>query len=443
MQRVNVLIVDDNEVQRKVIEFNLDREGYDAAGAGTIREALLSMKERLPALVITDVMLPDGNGIDLLEQLLRTNPGLPVIVITAFGTIRMAVEAIKKGAYDYLTKPFEKEELSLVVRQALQGRELPQDINRYGIIGTSPAITEILGMIQRIADADAPVLITGESGTGKEVVAQAIHAAGSRRGRPFVAINCAAIPHDLLEAELFGYAKGAFTGALKDKEGKFALADKGTLFLDEIGSMDSALQPKLLRVLETGRVERLGDVTARQIETRIIAATNADLRSLVQKGAFREDLYYRLQVIPINIPPLRERTEDIPLLARHFAAAYAPRGQMVISDEAMDRIVRHPWYGNVRELQNFIRRIAVVKGSGTLSLQDAVSNLPEPLVTRDLPDSPAGESMDDAEKRMIVTALNKSGNTISRAARMLKIPRHKLIYRMQKYGLKPPPGKRG
>ena len=438
MQQVTLLIVDDNEVQRKVIEFNMAREGYAALGAGTIHDALLRISEHRPALVITDVMLPDGNGIELLERLMSLDPGLPVIVITAFGTIRMAVDAIKKGAYDYLTKPFEKEELSLVVRQALQGREQPQDTTRFGIIGESPAIKEILGIVQRIADADAPVLITGESGTGKEVVAQAIHAAGSRRGRPFVAINCAAIPADLLEAELFGYAKGAFTGALKDKEGRFAMADQGTLFLDEIGSMDIGLQPKLLRVLETGTVERLGDTGTMQINTRIVSATNADLRSLIRKGAFRDDLYYRLNVIPVNIPPLRERTEDIPLLARHFAAAYAHQGGLVISDEAMDRIVHHPWYGNVRELQNFIRRIAVFKGSGTIMLQDTAANLPEPVVPHEHQSSPAGESMDEAEKRMIVSALEKSGNNMSRAAQILKIPRHKLIYRMKKFGLKRP-----
>ena len=438
MQPMTVLIVDDNEVQRKVIEFNMAREGYTALGAGTIHDALLRVEEHQPTLVITDVMLPDGNGIELLEHLLSLAPGLPVIVITAFGTIRMAVDAIKKGAYDYLTKPFEKEELSLVVRQALHGREQPQNAGGFGIIGESPAIKEILGMVQRIADADAPVLITGESGTGKEVVAQAIHAAGSRRARQFVAINCAAIPADLLEAELFGYAKGAFTGALKDKEGRFALADKGTLFLDEIGSMDIGLQPKLLRVLETGRVERLGDTGTTTIDTRIVSATNADLRSLIQKGTFRDDLYYRLNVIPVNIPPLRERTEDIPLLARHFAASYAHQGGLVISDQAMDRILHHPWYGNVRELQNFIRRIAVIKGSGTITLQDAAANLLEPVVPHEHQPSPAGESMDEAEKRMIVSALEKSGNNMSRAAQLLKIPRHKLIYRMKKFGLHRP-----
>jgi two-component system NtrC family response regulator len=439
---MTVLIVEDNEVQRKVIEFNLSREGYTAIGAGTIINALSLMKQHKFDLVITDVMLPDGNGIDLLERLLSMNPELPVIVITAYGTIRMAVDAIKKGAYDYITKPFEKEELLLSIKQTMKDKSMVRNNAEHGIIGTSLAIKEIFNMINRIADSDVPVLITGESGTGKELVARAIHNISSRRNRAFVAINCAAIPSNLLESELFGYAKGAFTGAVKDKLGKFSLADKGTLFLDEVGSMDISLQPKLLRVIETGSVEMLGDVSSKKIDARIVSATNADLVDLVKNGAFREDLYYRLNVVHIRIPPLRERKEDIPLLAYHFIEIYSPTGKLTIGNEAMDRIVRDPWYGNVRELQNFIRRIVVIKGSGTITGHDVESNMSSSVSPHNHPPSGIDESMDEAEKRMIVSALDKSGHNMSKAAKILKIPRHKLIYRMKKYGLISPPGNR-
>jgi two-component system NtrC family response regulator len=433
VQPITILVVEDNEVQRKVIEFNVSRAGYTAIGAGTIGEAFMLMKQYKPALVITDVMLPDGNGIELLEKLLSINPELAVIAITAYGTIRMAVDAIKKGAYDYITKPFEKEELLLSIQQALKDKGTILHNPGYGIVGTSPAIREILGTIKHIADSDVPVLITGESGTGKEVMARAIHNTGNRHDKTFMAINCAALPSSLLEAELFGYTRGAFTGAVKDKPGKFTRADNGTLFLDEIGSMDITVQPKILRVLETGYVERLGDVEGKKVDTRIVSATNADLPGLIQKGIFREDLYYRLNVVHIHIPPLRERREDIKPLVRHFLNEYSRGGKLVIGNEAMDRIVNHPWYGNVRELQNFIRRIAVIKGAGTITGHDVESNLSPSVSLHGPASSGADESMDEAEKRMIISALDKAGYNMSKAAKILKIPRHKLIYRLKKY----------
>ena len=438
MGTVTILIVDDNEVQRKVIEFNVSREGYTAIGAGTVSDALVLSKKHQPKLVITDVMLPDGNGIELLERLLSINPELPVIVITAYGTVRMAVDAIRKGAFDYLTKPFEKEELLLSIKQALIGKGGMEHHASHGIIGSSSAIKGILGTIKRIADSDVPVLITGESGTGKEVIARALHSSGNKKNKAFVAINCAAIPSDLLEAELFGYAKGAFTGAIKDKEGRFSLANQGTLFLDEIGSMDIRLQPKLLRAIETGAIERLGDVEAKKIDARIVSATNADLADLIKKGAFREDLYYRLNVVHIHIPPLRERREDISLLAGHFLNQYAPGGKLVLSNKAMNRIVNHPWYGNVRELQNFIRRTAVIKDGGTITEQDVESNLSPSVSLHEHTSAIIDESMDEAEKRMIVSALDKAGYNRSKAAKILKIPRYKLIYRIKKYKIATP-----
>jgi two-component system, NtrC family, response regulator len=447
VQPIGVLVFEDNEVQRKVIEFNLSREGYDVKGAGTIISGMALMKEHKPDVVITDVMLPDGNGIELLEKLLSIEPDLPVIVVTAYGTIRMAVDAIKKGAHDYITKPYEKEELLFSVKRALEGRGGRPVKEGYNIIGRSDAIKKIIRMIDRIADSDVPVLITGESGTGKEIVARAIHNASNRKDMPFVAINCAAIPSNLLEAELFGYTKGAFTGAVKDKPGKFALADRGVLFLDEIGSLDVSLQPKLLRAIETGSIERLGDITGKHVDARIVSATNADLAHLIKRGGFREDLYYRLNVVPLSIPPLRDRREDIPLLVEHFIKEYAHGGGFSIGRDAMDMITDRAWYGNVRELENFIRRLAVMKGSGTITGDDVASNLPRETVihgtqyygTDESPnksmEKSMDESMDEAEKRMIRSALERAGHNMSKAAKILKIPRHKLIYRMKKYGI--------
>ncbi len=430
---MKILVVEDNEAQRKVVEFNMSRYGYSVMGAGTIGDGIRLMREFAPDAVITDVMLPDGNGIDLLERLLSINPELIVIVVTAYGTIRMAVDAIKKGAYDYLTKPYEKEELLLSVRRAVQGRGTERQ--RSSIIGVSAAIEGVKDMIGRVAGADVPVLITGESGTGKEVVARAVHDAGGRADGRFVAVNCAAIPSSLLEAELFGYKKGAFTGAATDKPGKMALADRGTLFLDEIGSMDVALQPKLLRVLETGYVESLGDTEGRRVDVRVISATNADLASLMRQGAFREDLYYRLNVVHIHLTPLRERREDIPPLVGHFIGRYAPGGGLTVNADAMDRIAGHPWYGNVRELENFIRRTVVMKGGGVITDTDVEQNLPQPMPLRGQDVQRADESMDDAERRLIVSALGKADYNISKAAKLLKTPRHKLVYRMKKYGI--------
>ncbi|MCL5276596.1 MAG: sigma-54 dependent transcriptional regulator [Deltaproteobacteria bacterium] len=437
MQPIAILVVEDNDAQRKIMEFNLSREGYTVLPAGTIGQAMALMKGHRPDAVVTDVMLPDGSGIELLERLLRIDPDLVVIVVTAYGTIRMAVDAIKKGACDYLTKPYEKEELLLSIRHALKARAGVQGRERHEIIGRSDAIRGIMDMIGHIADSDVPVLITGESGTGKEVVARALHAAGTRRDRPFVPINCAAIPSDMLEAELFGHTKGAFTGALKDKPGRLESADRGTLFLDEIGSMDIALQPKLLRAIETGYIERLGAVEGRKLDTRIVSATNADLIGMIRQGLFREDLYYRLNVVNIHIPPLRERREDIPLLVDHFMGRYASGRRLSLGQDALDVIMGRPWYGNAREIENFIRRLVVIHGSGTVTGRDLVAILPLQPSPRVQTASVSDESMDEAEKRMVLSALDSAGHNISKAAKLLKIPRHKLVYRMKKYGIGP------
>lgn len=433
MQSINILVIEDDEAQRKIIEFNLSRAGYTTKGIGTINGAISLMHKFQFDLVVTDVMLPDGNGIDLLVKLLNINPNLIIIVITAFGTVRMAVEAIKKGAYDYLTKPFEKDELLFSVKQALKNKTDTQSIDISSILGVSPAIREIAKTVNRIADSNLPVLITGESGTGKEVIARAIHNSSNRRNKPFVAINCAAIPSDMLEAELFGYKKGAFTDAKIDKPGRFIIADKGTLFLDEIGSMDFILQPKILRVIETNTLEMLGDVESISFDTRIISATNMNLVELIKSGKFREDLYYRLNVIHIPIPPLRERKEDIPILIKHFIKMYSNLDNLVISNEAMNKIMDYPWYGNVRELQNFVRRVIALRVNDTITEKDVELNL-NPIFYQPTSEYTLSErSMDEVEKEMIISALDKSGFNISKAAKLLKIPRYKLIYRMKKY----------
>lgn len=433
MQSIAILVIEDNEVQRKVIEFNLSREGYRVLSAGTVSDAMTIFKRYMPDIVIADVMLPDGNGIELMEKMLGINTKLVVIIVTAYGTIRMAVDAMKRGAYDYITKPYEQEELLLSVRQAVRCKIRNGLYNPYTLIGQSNAIREVLNLIERVANSDVPVLITGETGTGKEVVARAIHSASNRKGGPFVAVNCAAIPEQLLETELFGYTKGAFTGATQDKPGKFMLAYPGTLFLDEIGSMDITLQSKLLRVIETGYIDVIGDVKSKKVDIRIISATNADPLSLIKKGLFREDLYYRLNVIHISIPPLRERKEDIPLLVDHFISLYGYKGRIKIDDKAMQLLLDYPWYGNVRELENFIRRLIVIKGDGVIQKDDILNNISSTISSSG---AISGESLDEVEKKMILSALEKSGHNMSRAAKILNIPRHKLIYRMKKYKIK-------
>ncbi len=432
MQSVRIAVIEDDNTQRKVIEFNLSREGYNVKGAGTISEGFKLIKEQNPAIVITDVMLPDGDGVELLGKIISANPSTIVIVITAYGTIRMAVDAIRKGAYNYITKPYEMDELLLSIRQALSSMETRQHTLKDAVqlIGSSEPIQKIKQMIEQVKDSDIPVLITGESGTGKEIMARLIHFTSSRKDKHFVALNCAAIPASLLEAELFGYVKGAFSGADKAKPGRFQIADGGTLFLDEIGSMDVALQSKLLRVVETGEIEMLGEVEAKKVNVRIISATNADLNDLIIRGIFREDLYYRLNVFNIHVPPLRERKQDITMLMNHFINLYSEDKTLSIANKAIDMLINYQWYGNVRELENFIRRMAVTKKHGVITDEDI-----SPYLKSNISSLKQDSSLDEVEKQMILSALEKSGHNKAMAAEILKIPRHKLIYRIKKFGI--------
>ncbi|NOY44208.1 MAG: sigma-54-dependent Fis family transcriptional regulator [Deltaproteobacteria bacterium] len=447
-----VLVVDDDASLRRILEYNLAQEGYAVATAASGEEALERLEKASFDLVVTDIKMPGMDGMDLLRRIKAESPETQVIVITAFGTIEMAVEAMKAGAAEYITKPFNRDELKLAVRKALRIRNLEaenvrlkQEVRRSEgvdrIVGDSPAMQAVYRLIEKVADSDASVLITGESGTGKELVARAIHRQSRRADRPFVAVNCAAIPRELLESELFGHRKGAFTGAIRDKKGRFEEAAGGTIFLDEIGEMPLDLQPKILRALQEREITPVGSNEVIRVDARVVAATNRDLEAEIEEGRFREDLYYRLAVVPIHMPSLRERPEDVPLLVAHFLKKLAPGKTIRVTPEALDALQRYPWKGNVRELENTIERLLVLRDSDTIELED----LPEKIRVPDqdpglaggfsftLP--PEGISLEEVERAVIEEALRRTGWNQSRAARLLRIPRHILLYRMEKFGI--------
>jgi DNA-binding NtrC family response regulator len=359
----------------------LSRAGYTVETARGGQEALSAMQGEAFDLLLTDQKMPGMDGLALLERAQSLQPDLPVVLMTAYGSVSEAVAAMKKGAADYLTKPFEREELLLVLQKALRQRRLEEEVaalrgalkQRYrlgNIIGASPVMIEIFSLVERIAATDVPVLIRGESGTGKEMVARAIHEMSRRSAAPFVALNCAAVPETLLESEFFGHERGAFTGAMRSRPGRFEQAAGGTLFLDEIGSMRADLQAKLLRAIQEKEIQRLGSTAATAVDVRILAATGENLEEAIRARAFREDLFYRLNVVPIHLPPLRERPEDIPLLVSHFlkeAAVRFGREPLSLSPEAMDRLQIHPWLGNVRELENCIERMVLLSRAPRLT----------------------------------------------------------------------------
>jgi DNA-binding NtrC family response regulator len=353
-----ILVIDDDPSLRRVLEYNLEEDGYEVTVSASGSEGLQAFDELGPALVITDLKMPGIDGFQVLREIKERSPETLVMIITAFGAVETAVEAMKLGAYDYITKPFNRDELKLVVRKALQvtslsrenkqlRQELTEKIDFRNIVGISREMEKVFQVVRKVANTDATVLITGESGTGKELVAKALHTLSSRKAAPFVPINCAAIPRDLLESELFGHVKGAFTGAVRDKPGKFKQADGGTLFLDEVGELPLDLQPKLLRALQEKIVEPVGGTEAQQLDVRVVAATNLDMDQAMRDGVFREDLYYRLSVIPLHIPPLRERKDDILLLLKHFASRQGA-ATVKFSPEAVNTLVSYHWPGNVR-----------------------------------------------------------------------------------------------
>jgi two-component system NtrC family response regulator len=390
-----------------------------------------------------------------LKAIKERSPETLVIIITAFGTVDIAVEAMKAGAYDYVTKPFNRDALRLTVAKALKFTGLAAENKRLKgeladradfrtIIGNSPQMEKVFGIVRKVADTEASVLITGESGTGKELVARSIHGLSGRGSGPFVAINCAAIPRELLESELFGHVKGAFTGAVKDKAGRFQMADGGTLFLDEVGELPVELQPKLLRALQERTVVPVGGTREQKLDVRVVAATNLDMERALTDGTFREDLYYRLAVIPIHLPPLRERNADIPLLLKYFCAKHG--GERVACDsKTLAALASYAWPGNVRELENTVERLLIMRNGDILTMED----LPDKIRYGSIPahastpsaviNLPAdGYSLEQLEREVVVEALERNLWNQAAAARFLRIPRHTLIYRMEKYGITPP-----
>lgn len=450
-----VLVIDDDASLRRVVEYNLQEAGYQVRSAACGEDGLALCAEEPPALVITDMKMPGMDGMQVLKAVKERYAETLVIMITAFGTVDVAVEAMKAGAYDYITKPFNRDELRLTVAKALQfsgvtaeNRRLKDVLSEKSdyrtIVGASKGMEQVFNIVRKVADTDASVLITGESGTGKELVARSIHRRSSRCDAPFVAINCAAIPRELLESELFGHVRGAFTGAVKDKPGKFQLAENGTLFLDEIGELPLELQPKLLRALQEKEIEPVGGTKAYKLDVRVVAATNLDIDKALADGSFREDLFYRLAVIPVHLPPLRERCEDIDLLLRYFCGKHGA-GTVTFDSEALTALRSYRWPGNVRELENLVERLLIMRVSDTIALSDLPDKMRMVEVTPasaplqgniiNLPDD--GYSLEQLEREVVIEALMRTGWNQTAAARFLRIPRHTLIYRIEKYGILP------
>jgi DNA-binding NtrC family response regulator len=443
-----ILVVEDEEKLRRVIELQLTSAGFDVDKAGAAEDGL-KIVDRAD-LVLTDLKLPRMDGLQFLGLIRRQNSQVPVVMMTAYGTVETAVESMKAGATDFLLKPFSLDHLMQVVYKALEMRAL-RDENRQlkaelgrryefdNIIGRSPAMQEIFDTIERVAPTRATVLLAGESGVGKDLVARAIHFHSPRRDRPLVKINCTAIPENLMESELFGYEKGAFTGANTTKPGKFEQADTGTVFLDEIGDVPGPIQVKLLRVLQEREFERLGSNVTRHIDVRVIAATNQDLRAALEQGTFREDLYYRLNVVPLNIPALRERKQDIPFLANHFLRKLAPdSGSRVeaITDAAMEKLTAYHWPGNVRELENVIERsLVMAKGTELDAADIKLESAPRAKPQSETHFLPEGMNLDAYEQEIIRESLRRADGNKSQAARLLGLTRNALRYRLTQMGL--------
>jgi two-component system NtrC family response regulator len=453
-----ILFIDDDRAGREVALFNLRKAGYEVTAASDGREGLDAFSPGKFDLVVTDVKMPGLSGIEVLRQVRSQAPDVPVLVITAFGNVETAVEAMKEGAYDFIGKPFHRDQLLLSVGKAFERRRLAEEVHdlrirasgvEREIVSVSSAMKQVLAVADRVAGTDATVLITGESGTGKEAVARRIHVRSPRAEEPFVAVNCAAIPGELLESELFGHARGAFTGAVRDRAGRFRQAAGGTLFLDEVGEIPPALQAKLLRVLQERTVDVVGGDRPVPVDVRIVAATNRDLPDRIREGTFREDLYYRLNVVEVRLPPLRERRDDIPPLVEYFMKELGGEGrELTVPDAVMEELQSRPWPGNVRELANACERMAILCRGTEVSMADLppaqpggkVAGAPPPAADEignewpPLP--PEGLSLVDLERRVIERALRLKGGNITQAAAYLRIPRHILVYRIEKYGIR-------
>ena len=456
-----ILVVDDEEVLRSALFRIFSRRNYQVITTSNFKEAesVIQSSSDLD-LALVDIKLPDGTGLDLLSTLKKKYSDIPVVVLTGFGSIETAVKATKMGAYHFMTKPFNIEEVVCICEKALSHKKLifennklkKQLKNQYHfekIIGQSESIQNVLSMVEKVADTDSTILITGESGTGKELIAKAIHYNSQRNSKTFVPINCGAIPGELLESELFGHVKGAFTGAISNRVGRFELANKGTLFLDEIGDLSPHLQVKLLRVLQEKKFEPVGSTKTITSNTRIVAATNADLSKSVKEGGFREDLFYRLNVIPIYVPSLRQRNGDIPLLLEYFIKYFnKSKGNKIrgVHPAAMDQLIQYSWPGNIRELENFIERVSILKKEGMIELPDIPHHFsenqdskPDSLLSVEIPSDGIdfNSAVSAYENQLIVNALNKTGWNRNQAALLLRLNRTTLVEKIKKKGLRP------
>lgn len=457
MESKLVLIIDDEENMRYMLQLTLENEGYKVELASNGTEGIEKIQQSHFDFVICDVKMPKVSGLDVLVSVIESSPNIPVIMISAYGTIDTAIQAMKQGAYDYVMKPFKQDEILLTLKKAeererlrLENQFLRQEVEKKyrfeNIIGKSSQMQEIFRKIEKITNYKTTVLITGESGTGKELAAKAIHYTGNRKNASFVAVNCGAIPRDLLESELFGHVKGAFTGAINHKIGLILQANSGTLFLDEIGELPLDLQVKLLRFLQEGEIRRVGDTRTMKVDVRVIAATSRNLVEAVEQGLFREDLYYRLNVVPVHIPPLRERREDIALLIRHFLKKYTREMEkdiQHISDDTMRALLEYEWKGNVRELENMLER-AIVMTEGTIItteyLPDELLKTHSQIILK-IPESRfsiknvSKEVVQIAEKTLISRALKQTENNRTQAAKLLQISHRALMYKLKEYDL--------
>ncbi len=466
-ERKQILIADDEVNLRRVLAMQLQADGYETHQVGDGASAVDFLKEHHIDAVISDLRMPELDGLGLLKHCAEHHPDLPVVLITAYGTVDTAVEAMRRGAFDYITKPFDMKEIRSVVAKALRTGDLRTrevqleglDQGRYRIIGASQLMKEVYGILEKVADTTATVLITGESGTGKELVARALHENSARKTSSFIRVNCGAIPRELMEAELFGYERGAFTSAVTSKPGRFELATGGTLFLDEIAEIPVEMQVKLLRAIQEGEIDRIGGVKPISVDVRLIAATNRDLKKEIAAGRFREDLYYRLNVVPIHLPPLRERRGDIPLLVDHVLSVHAQRFKKpnaTISPEAREALLAYAWPGNIRELENVIERCVLLSDGDVIEYANLPSELRAGRADASTPPAPPdeGDEGDEAadtpgglkarvkeatarlEKELIVKALAQTGNNVTQAARLLKISRKSLQIKMKELGLR-------
>jgi two-component system nitrogen regulation response regulator NtrX len=453
MPKSRILVIDDESAIRDSLRMTLDYEGYEFVGAATGQEGLALAEREAPDLVLLDVKMPGMDGLEVLDRLRAMNDALPVVVISGHGTISTAVEATKKGAFDFIEKPFASERVLVSLRNALDHRQLRDENKtlkkavevRHQLTGESAALKQVMALVGRAAPTNATVLIQGESGVGKELVARTIHRNSLRSRERFVQVNCAAIPEELIESELFGHEKGSFTGATEKQVGKFEQADRGTIFLDEVGDMSAKTQAKVLRVLQEGEVERLGSARTIKVDVRVIAATNKNLEEEIEKGRFREDLYFRLAVIPIFVPPLRDRPEDIPVLVRHYMDYFSRENNIRpkrITQAALDALMRYRWKGNVRELRNTVERLNIMTGADTIDVAD----LPDPVRSPssagrgpslvDAGDGKAGtlrEFKDNAERAFLVNKLRENGWNISKTAEVIDTPRSNLYKKLEQY----------